>query len=115
MFKRALSLTRRSNIVRAMNEPSSNVKPIYSKPIKVNLNEANDLKFCIDCKYFLGNKTVKQADLGFCQKYGTISVIDGKITYDNVEIARQYKCHGNDFEPIDRKEIDPESHKAFFT
>lgn len=114
MFQRAFSLSRRSGIIRAMNEPNSSVKPIYSKPITVSLNEAKDLKLCIDCKYFLSNKLTKETRLGLCQKHGTISLIDGKITYDNVEIARQYNCHGNDFEPIDRKEIDPESHKAFF-
>lgn len=114
MFPRALSLSRRSGIVRSINQSKSSIKAIHSVPINVNLEDAKDIPLCINCKYFLPDKLSKSTLSARCKKHGEVSVIDGVITYTLVTHARQYHCHGNDFEAIDLKDIDPDSHKALF-
>lgn len=114
MFQTAFSLTRRSGIVHAINEPRSPTKAIHSVPLTVNLDEAKDIPLCINCKYFSPYKNSKEAEYAECKKHGEVSVIDGTIKYRLVTVARQYFCRGNDFEPSELKEYDPESHKEFF-
>ena len=113
MFQNTLSLARRNVMARSLNESNPSIKGIQTKPIYISIHETKDVPLCINCKYYSPSKMVKEARLGECRKFGKMNVIDGAITYEVVEVARQYFCHGNQYEEINRKEVDPESHKAF--
>lgn len=115
MFQTTISSIRRHVILKPKKTSNIIVRSVRSKPIIVSLEEAKDIPLCINCKYFNPNtnKQIKDAKYGECKKYGEVSVIDGSIVYKQVTIAREYFCHGLDFKPIDLKEIDPDSHKAF--
>lgn len=109
MFQFILSSSRKSIVSRAMSE--SNTRGIQSKPLLIDMNAAKDVPICINCKYFNKHPTLKESSYGKCHKFGELDVIDGTIHYKQIEIARQYFCHGNDYEEIDRKEVDSDSHK----
>lgn len=113
MLQRTFSLSRRSGIVHSINESRPSTKAIHSVPLTVNLEQAKDINLCINCKYFIPHKTSKETHYAECKKHGEVSVIDGSIKYTIITVARQYFCHGKDFEPIEQNEYDPNSHKEF--
>lgn len=115
MFQVALSSTRKSIVSRAMTESNTSLRGIQSKQLLINLDEAKGIPICINCKYYHPhtNKMIKEAHLGKCHKYGEFDVIDGSIIYKSVDVARQYFCHGNQYEEKDMNKTEIEDYKDF--
>ena len=112
MLQKSFFKNRQSSILRAIKDPNLSVnRAIYAKPINVSIEEAEGLPLCVNCKHFLLDKFSKEPNHALCKKHGEVSLIDGTVTYKNVTVARQYFCHGNDFEIIDRTEYGLNNHK----
>ena len=110
MLQKSFFKNRQSCILRAIKDPNLSVsRAIYAKPISVSLEEAEGLPLCVNCKYF--HNFSKESNHALCKKHGEVSLIDGTVTYKSVTVARQYFCHGNDFEIIDRTEYALNNHK----
>jgi len=84
-------------------------------PLQVSLDIAKKIPLCINCKYYIPpspvrNVQVPDKKMGFCRKSATIHVVDGEITYKNVEITREYNCKGNWYEenkqPVNYESLD---------
>lgn len=58
----------------------------------VNYKAGTEYKFCKNCKYYMKNQNED-----YCKYYGKINLIDGKITYEYAQIARQYECKGEKY------------------
>lgn len=88
---------RTTRLVVQCSQPTSYLKvPIHSK----------DQKLCIQCKYFIHPKEIKQLNIenlkyGYCKQSGMVHLVDGSIEYENVAVYREFKCKGNQFEPKD--------------
>jgi len=67
--------------------------------MRIPLDKAKQIPLCINCKYYI-SPSYKNKKLGFCQKSGTVHVVDGTIEYENVEIYREYTCKGKLYEEI---------------
>ena len=76
-------------------------------PLQISLEAAKKVPLCIHCKFYIPPPPVRAGNVdykrGLCQKTGMIHVVDGEITYKNVEIAREYNCKGTWFQ----KQIEP--------
>ena len=75
-------------------------------PIRISLDNVNRIPLCINCKYYIppsgnGIHYTKDKKMGFCQKSGTVHVVDGSIEYVNVELYRKYDCQGKFYEELD--------------
>lgn len=75
-------------------------------PMRIPLNNATKIPLCINCKYYIppsgnGIHYTKDKKMGFCQKSGTVHIVDGTIEYENVELYRKYNCKGTFYEDID--------------
>jgi hypothetical protein len=66
----------------------------YSVPYHPNMLPP---KLCKDCKHFLidAKSSIKY---GYCNRFGSINLVDGSIRYEHATIAREYQCKGELFE-----------------
>lgn len=72
-------------------------------PLQISLDAAKKVKLCVNCKYYIPPLSIRNGHVpdkkhGFCKKSGTIHVVDGEITYKNVEVTREYTCRGDWYE-----------------
>ena len=78
-------------------------------PLNVPLSAAKKTPLCIHCKFYIPPNhrglRVEDKKLGFCQKSGIMSVIDGEIEYKNVQVVREYDCKGSWFEQDPKIEV----------
>ena len=54
-----------------------------------------DKPICKDCKYFKYDSIYNDYEYGKCTKFGRKNLIDGKIIFEDVQIARLQDCTVN--------------------
>jgi hypothetical protein len=54
-----------------------------------------DKPLCKDCKYFKYDSIYNDFSYGKCTKFGKKNLIDGKITFEDVVLARHHDCTVN--------------------
>lgn len=52
---------------------------------------------CKNCRYFRLEQNISTSR---CLKYGSLNLVTGEIKYEYADIAREYECKGNSFDPI---------------
>jgi hypothetical protein len=88
--------------------PRSIPTPISKSPVIIPIKENVCKPICVKCKYYLPPPHgIKDLKFGSCSKIGYINLIDGEITYEGVQIAREYHCKGEMYEEIN------DSYKTF--
>jgi hypothetical protein len=55
-----------------------------------NFIKNGDVPLCKDCKHFLPYSIPLQYQLGKCKKFGMKNIFSGEITYEYIEIVRNF-------------------------
>lgn len=80
-----------------------------SQPLRVPITQAKYVPICVNCKYYMPPDiygiNIQDKKKGFCQKSGTMHIVDGTIKYELVEFYREHICKGSEFEESTTKVV----------
>ena len=96
--------------------PRSVPTPVNKSPTVIPFQENICKPICVKCKYYVPPAhNIKDLKLGSCSKVGYINLIDGEVTYELVQLAREYHCKGEMYEEINdaKTKENYDSYKSF--
>ena len=67
-------------------------------PFSPNKPVQSSVKLCVKCAHYIPPKIA--ATRGQCRLFGMMDVIDGSITYSNVQTIREQYCKGVQFKEL---------------
>lgn len=94
--------------------PRSVPTPVTRSPTIIPINDNICKPICVKCKHYIAPKHT-DLKLGMCSKIGYINLIDGEVTYEMVQNAREYHCKGEMYEEINesKSKENNENYKSF--